>query len=480
MAGLFGVLDLASRGMFVVQSSIQTTAHNVANVDTPGYSRQRSVLGPAAAIATGAGVIGTGVELLTIQRITDDFVQAQLVREDSSGSAVRVQAEVLSAVEELLNEQLGGGVSGALSKLYSAFADLASATTPGAPVERQGVATAAQTAVDTFHSLDSQLRDQQQRVDLRITQLVPEINSLLERIAGFNGEIVRQEVTGPANDLRDQRDHAVRELSQLIDVSTFESDDGDLVVMIASGLTAVDGVTALGLAVAPDVSNPFDPTFSRVTFDDGTSQFDITADIGAGSLGGLLRARDTLLPAAIRSLDVLAYNLVTSVNAVQTAGVALDGSSGDFFVPLGAVEDAARDVALDPAIAANPDKIAAGLTPEPGDNRNALALAALRDTASALALPGDPPGPPSGPSRTLLEHAAAVVADIGHQVNGLSAAVDQHDRVLEVLEGRRDQVSGVSLDEEMSNLVRLQAAFQANARVLSVVDRLLQDVVAMI
>jgi flagellar hook-associated protein 1 FlgK len=467
--------------MFVVSSSIQTTAHNVSNVDTPGFSRQRTVLSPAAAFPTGFGVLGTGVEQVTIQRVTDMFVQAQLVREDSAGSAARVQAETLGSVEELLNEQLGGGISGPLSDLYSAFADLASATSPSAPVERQGVATAAQTLVDTFHSLDGQLRDQQRVTDQRIKDLVPAINTLLQGIATLNGAIVQQEVQGPANDLRDQRELAVRELSKLIDVNTFESEDGGMVVMVGSGLTAVEGGNALQLSVAPDSANPFNPTFSRVMFDGGSNQqLDITAEIGGGELGGVLSARDTLLPASIRSLDVVAYNLVTSVNAVHNAGVDLAGNSGDFFVPLASVEDAARNIQLALNIASNPDTIAAGSTSAPGNNENALDLAALRDAAAALALPGDPPGPASGPSRTILEHAAAVVTDIGHQVNGLTASVERHGRVLDALENRRDQVSGVSLDEEMSNLVRLQAAFQANARVLSVVERLLEDVVTMI
>jgi len=480
MAGLFGVLDMASRSMFVTQSGIQTTAHNVANVDTPGFSRQRSVLAPTPALLTGAGSLGTGVESLTIQRISDAFVHEQLVQAEASGGSLRAQAQVLTAVEQILNEQAGGGLSQPLAAFYSAWSDLASATTPAAPIERQGVVSAAQTLADTFRGLDAQLRDRLDAVDRQITNRVPRINSLLERIAGLNGAIVQQEIQAPANDLRDERERLVRELAQLIDVDTFEAGDGGLVVMVAGGRTAVEGVHVQALGVVADPANPFDPTFARVVFDDGAVQADVTDAVAAGELGGLLRARDTLLPAAIRSLDVLAFNLATSVNAVHAGGVGLDGSSGDFFVPQGGVEDAARNLSLEVALIANPDRIAAGLSPAPGDNRNALDLAALRDVAQALALPGDPPGPPSGPTRTLLDHAAAVITDVGQQVASLDAAETQHVRVKEVLETRRDQVSGVSLDEEMSNLVRLQAAFQANARVLTVVDRLLQDVVAML
>ncbi|MGI9591016.1 MAG: flagellar basal body rod C-terminal domain-containing protein, partial [Myxococcota bacterium] len=124
--------------------------------------------------------------------------------------------------------------------------------------------------------------------------------------------------------------------------------------------------------------------------------------------------------------------------------------------------------------------IAAGLTAAPGDNQNALALASLRYTPSPLFLPGDPPGPPSGPPRTLLEHAAAVVTDVGQQARTLDASRSQQLRIMENLETRRDEVSGVSIDEEVTRLIELQAAFQANARIVTVIDRLLADVIELI
>jgi flagellar hook-associated protein 1 FlgK len=250
--------------------------------------------------------------------------------------------------------------------------------------------------------------------------------------------------------------------------------------MLPSGLPLVEGQSARSLVPQGDPTNPFDPTFSRVIYDDGTNQIDVTDEIAGGELGGLLRARDTLLPAAIRSLDTLAYNLAVSVNTVHAAGVGLDGTVGDFFAAPTAVEDAARDLALEASVVASADAIAAGLTTGASDNRNALALAALRTSAAPLWLPGDPPGPASGPTRSVLEHAASIVADVGQQSRDLAQAQGQEERMLELLENRREQVSGVSLDEEVTNLIQLQAAFQANARVVAVIDRLLQDVVSIL
>jgi len=480
MPGLFGVLDISSRALLVNQRAVQTTGHNIANANTEGYSRQRQILAAELPTVHPSGNLGTGVRQITIERFSDSFLQAQLVQQESSGGATDAQARALSAVEQVFNEQAGGGLSDALSRLYDAFSALASSPTPGAPSERAQVVSSAQSLLSQIHDADRQLRDFQGSLDGTIVTLLPEINQLASQINELNGQIAFQEVSAPANDLRDQRDLAVRKLSALIDVHTFEDPGGKLVVYAAGGLPLVEGNRARTLVAVADPTNAFDPTFSRVHYRDGSLDVDITDQIGGGQLGGLLRGRDTILASSIRSLDTLAFNLVDQVNQVHSAGVGLNGASGNFFQALPAVEDAARDVALDPAILANPDAIAAGLSSAPSDNRNALALAALRDTASAIFLPGDLPGPPSGPTRSLLDHTAAISADVGQQARNMKLSQSQNQRVMESLQNRRDDVSGVSVDEEVTLLVRLQAAFQANARMVSSVDRMLQDVLSLV
>lgn len=480
MSGLFGILDVSRRGLSVATLGLRTTGQNISNVNTPGFSRQRQVVAAAFPVSSGGSLLGTGVEQLTIERITDPLIQRQLMQQGSSFGASDAQAQALARIEETLNEQDGPGLTAALGELYDAFADLAATSTPGAPIEREGVRTAAAAAVDTIHRLDGQLRQQQSDVDGGIRALLPEVNRLVQQINALNEEIVRIEINTPANDLRDQMELLIRDLSELVDVNTFPDAQGRLTVTLTNGLPLVEGGWARQLVAVPDPANPFSPAFVQVRYQDGANDVDVTSDIGGGRLGGLLRARDTLIPAAIRSLDTVAYNLTAEVNRIHNLGVGLNGASGDFFLALPGVEDAARDIDLDPAIVASSDAIAAGLTTAPGDNQNALALAGTRDTPTALFLPGDPPGPATGPTRTLLEHAAAVVTDVGQQARTLDASRSQQQRILEDLETRRDEVSGVSIDEEMTRLIELQAAFQANARVVNVLDRLLEDVIGLI
>ncbi len=478
MSGLFGILNVASRALMVNQNQVRTVGHNVANASTPGYSRQRVEIAASLPIVNARGNLGTGVEQLSVERMHDRFVEQQIMREQSAYSASDAQSTVLARIEEVLNEQNGPGISSALGRFYDSFDDLASAATPGAPVEREAVRAAAQQLADELGRADGELRTLQRGVDVDIANTVSRVNDIVQRIADINAQIVRQETSAPANDLRDQRDGLVRELADLADVSSFEQADGGVVVLLGGGLTLVDGGTARLLGTSPDTANPFDPGFSSVLYDPDGAAVDVTASLGSGRLGGLLDARDNLLPAAIRALDTLAYNLADQVNSIHSAGVGLDGTVGDFFVAPAAVEDAAANLALDPAILASVDAIAAGLGGGAGDNRNALDLAALRDTALPLFLPGDPPGPASGPTRTLLDHTASIVADVGQQARVAFDGRAQRERTLELLENRRDELSGVSIDEEVARLVELQSVFQANARVIASIQEMLDSLIA--
>jgi flagellar hook-associated protein 1 FlgK len=486
MGGLFGVLDTASRGLLITQGGIGVTGHNIANANNPAFSRQRQVLQAERPLVMPDGAIGLGVRQVAIERITDNFLARAIVDERSARGAIQVQSDALSQLEEVFNEQQGIGLTSVLADFYNAFEELAAATDPTGATERSLVLSRADALVGEFHRMDAQIRDQQVASDRAIRGVLDEINALSQRILELNDQIVAAEVTAPANDLRDLREEAVRDLAGLVDIQTFEQDRGNLVVMMkGNGLPLVEGTAARQLIGQASGTNPFDPTFVDVFYSDGANLVDITAEVGGGELGGLLAVRDQILPGAIRSLDTLAYNLIATVNAEHQTGFDLAGAAGaDFFTDTLAagVADAARTIGLDAALIA--DTIAAAGNPagDPGDRENALDLAGLRSAAAALYLPGDPapPGPATGPARSVLEHTAATIADVGQQAQIWNHARGEHERILETLENRRDAISGVSVDEEVVNLVRLQAAFQANARVIATVQQMLDELVSLL
>ncbi|MCP3983642.1 MAG: flagellar hook-associated protein FlgK [bacterium] len=479
MTGIFGALDVARKGLLVTQAGVRVVGHNIANANTPGYTQQRALYAADNPIQTSVGLLGAGSLFLGVQRITDPFVQTQLIRQRGETASVDAQAGVLTLVEEILNEQDTGGLTEALGQFYDALDDLATSSSPGAPAERAALVASSQAVVDSIHATDDRLRDLMASTNDGIQATLPRVNDILDGINTLNGEIARAEIntTSPANDLRDQREGLLRELSGILDVTHLENSDGNVTVSMISGAALVEGGRARSLGLAPDPTNPFNTGFSRIQLIDQLSTRDITAEIGAGELGGQLRSRDTILPGAIRALDTVAYNLTTSVNTVHNAGQGLTGATGDFFTALPAVEDAARDLSIAANILTNPDDIAAGLTSAAGDNQNALALAGLRDQKTPLFLPGDPPGPATGPSRSVIEHAVAVAVDVGQQSQSMTSALVQQEKIIESLENRREEVSGVSIDEQVTDLIKLQAAFQANSRVIGVVQRLLDDLV---
>ena len=478
---LNGTLHVAASGLAVTALGVRTAGHNIANVDTPNYSRQRQVIAAETPAPYGNGQLGSGVTQLSITRVIDPFMQQQLLASDSSLGGTQAQASALELVEGVLADRASGGVGSALTQLYDAFSDLAASATPGAPLERAEVRSAAQNLIDTLHTLDGFLRDEMQAANGQIEASLPRVNELLTGIRDLNEQIARSALSGsPANDLMDQRDTLLRELAGFVDIRVQDGNAGRIDVTLANGVGLVEGNLVRTLVAVADPNNPFDPRFARIGLQNGANVSDITAQIGGGSLGGLLRARDVHIAGAVRGLDTIAFNVAARVNAVHASGAGANGAVGDFFAQPATVEDAARDLALAPAILASPDAIAAGLTSAPGDNRNAQALAALRDARAPMHVLGDTLGAPSGPTRSVLEQFASLVTDVGVQVRGMSSVRTTQERIRETLENRRDEISGVSLDEEVTHLVELQAAFQANARVISLVDRLLEDVVNMI
>jgi flagellar hook-associated protein 1 FlgK len=477
---LFDALDTARSGLVSSQQGIRTVGHNIANVNTPGFSRQRQDLAATSPTRERGQYFGTGVETTSVTRAHDAFLERQLLSQSSRAGSADAQARQLALLENVFNEQGGQQLGASLGQLYDAFADLAAAPNPGASVEREALRAAAVRVADTLHGADAALRDQQNAVHSTIAVELDEINGILARIEGLNREIALAEVHAPANDLRDQQDLLVRNLARHVEVDTYRGTNGQVNVVLPSGFALVEGPEARSLVLRPDPANPFGPHLGRVFVDSGNDVVDITGEIGGGQLGGLLRARDTLIAGAIRELDTVAFNLTETVNAVHGGGLGLDGSSGNFFASLTAVENAARDIAIDPAIAASTDAIAAGLTTEPGDNRNAAALAGLRSEQQAIFQVGDPPGPATGPSRSVLSQLAAATASVGQQARSMSQSSDQQAAVLLSLDNQREAVSGVSIDEEVTRLIRLQAAFEANARVIGTIDSMIDDLMSIL
>jgi flagellar hook-associated protein 1 FlgK len=292
----------------------------------------------------------------------------------------------------------------------------------------------------------------QQNADEGIVQAVADINQLATQIAKANSEVARmQNIGGDSSSFEDQRTELVRKLSQLVGVSVVPGSEG-------LSLTTADG-TALAVG---DRAFQLDTGFdSRGKVCISSSGHDITAGITGGQIGGLLRARDTELASVTEDLNALASGLATSVNSVHHSGFDLNGDAGEDFFSESAGADAAANIRL---LVSDPRKLAASADGTIGDNKNLAALQAVR---TATAIRGQSP----------IDFYSSMVNRLGNDLERAKSEQEAGDLVLTQLSNQRSAVSGVSLDEEATNLIRYQRAYEAAARVVSAVDEMMQTAI---
>jgi len=493
MAGLFDALQTATRGITTVQRGMATTGHNIANVDTPGYSRQRSVLVTGQPQPDATGTIGSGVEQLTVERIVDQFVNRRLISETSRFAEVDSDANLYRGIEAIVNDQLSEGLSDELSGFFDSLDGLANATEPGQPVARAQVLSSAQSFIDTAHRWDDQLRTLQQDTDRGIVGLIPEINALASEIAELNGLIAEAETLAPANDLRDRQEQLILDLAERIEITTLTADNGSVSVRLAGGLSLVDRQVAgqLEAVVDPANPNPLDPTFAQIYYTGSGSSFDITDRITGGELGSLVEGREQVIAGAIADLDAFVYTFADRFNQVHQSGYGLadDTTGRDFFSfsGLGAtIDGAARALGLsaeiDPDQGGTTDNIAAGgasagagLGALAGDAEHVELLKDIRNTPGSSYLAGDLVGTPTGSDSGVSANLINLTGEIGQRARTTARAVEQQEALLQSVQDRRDSISSVSIDEEVANLIQLQSNFQANARVISTISQMIQD-----
>ena len=461
MTNIIGLLDLGRGALLTHQRSIHVTGHNIANAGTPGYTRQRVNLAAAPALSDSPGQMGSGVYATDIQRVHDRYIDAQLVSGKEALGRWQAQKDALEKAEMVFNEFEGYGLNQAMTDFFGAWHDLSN--NPDGYVERVTLVNKAQYMTATFNRMSVDLQQQQLDLDVSIEGTVNEINRLAVQIADLNHSIAEIEINGEnANDLRDQRAMGLQELAQMIDIDTYEDNDGRVSVLVGDGQPLVQITDAWQLSTRTNAAGHLDVLWQ----DRGGNTVDITAAIDGGNLKGWLEARDVILVDDLNRLDALAAGFMTNVNALHSAGFDLNADPGEnFFNGI-----TAADMTMNPNISANTDMIAASATAIgiPGDNSNALAIAGLQH---ALLM--------NGGNATFDDYYQSLVAATGNQVR---AAADhhQHEATMSAsLDNFRESVSGVSLDEEMLNLIKFQHAYDAAAKLIGTVDEMIDTVMNM-
>ncbi|MEW6246965.1 MAG: flagellar hook-associated protein FlgK [Nitrospirota bacterium] len=330
--GLTGLFDIAKTALTVAQQGLTVTGHNVANVNTPGYSRQEVMLSENQPVNLRPGQIGTGVRVTQIRRAVDTFINRELTHSYESIGRLTVTRDELFRLQSLFGDSNDQGLSALFDEFFKALSDVS--TAPGQSTPRSVLLAKAGTLAAGLNETASYLSESRLALNAQVKQTITEINSLADQIAELNGKIVSAEVTGQnANDLRDQRDQALNDLAQRIDIAAIETPTGAVSVFIGRGLSLVEDATTRSLTGVENLDNN---GLVEVGYNiGGTKALVITSQISDGKLKGLLDVRDVTIPQLQRSFDTLAASLANEVNQLHRQGYGLDGSTGlDFFVPL--------------------------------------------------------------------------------------------------------------------------------------------------
>jgi flagellar hook-associated protein 1 len=451
----FAALSTAYSALTAHRARTDLIAQNLANVDTPGYSRLRGDL-TTTATSGGVGIYSgsrplAGVQLSTVTRMKDLVLEQQARDASTRSSSLAEQARALSQIEQRVDGLNDDSLSGQLNALWNSFADLAD--DPAAMAPRQSVLLDAERVASSLNQLAEATRTQRQGEIFTINIRVAEVNDLAASIASLRQGITVAHLTGsPANDLLDKQDRLVDQLSELVDVRVTRRTDGTVDLHLdGHDLVSEGRANPIGVATGDDLGH-------------GMSRVDLVAvgrarplTIGGGALGGLQTVVNQTLPAHLDDLDVVAGAIVSTVNPIHASGRDLDGNPGTALF----TGTTASTIALNPALANQPRRVvAAGATDGPLGNTVALSLGGLADGTDDPALVFE----------QLVSRLGADVASLGtHAAAAQSATVRA--------QAAATAVSGVSMDEELASLIETQRSYEAAARLMTTIDQMLDTLI---
>ena len=471
MSGLFGELHRTSQALAAQSQGVFVSGKNMANVNNAAYARQRVVLGDRGVAQTSLGPQSLGVEALGLQQVRDKLLDSQILRETALMTSLEAQSDALIKAEAAIGQNIdrsgdstyiegadtsgnSSGIGEALDNLFNAFNSLSAS--PRSASERQSLYQQARTLVDRFNVIDGRLEAIQGDLTEQMGGDVDTVNAILVTISDLNRQIGQYEVgePGSALDLRDQRQAKLEELSKYLDFRSQPVPGSGSQIQIVSRDAGGTDVVLLDGANAPAGL-----AFTGAGFTGGNPP--VALALGGGRLHGALTARDGAITDLRGNLDAFAAQLVTSFNTTYNPG----GAFTNFFDPAGTT---AATIRLDPSLTSA--SIRATVTADPGANDLALAVYGLASTTFST-------GGGDSINGTFGSYYRGVVSDLANATSSAQNRYDDQSTLQRLMVERRNSVSGVSIDEEMTNLIKFQRAFDASARVMRMIDEMLKTVV---
>ena len=465
----FSALNTALSGLHTYQKVSEIAGKNIANVNTEGYSRNRADL-TEATLPSGARVFsrstnaGDGVGVSQVARLRDELLERRNITELAHGANLDETAAGLSRVEGVINEPSDSGLAAQLNDFWNSWDDLAN--NPGNLGARAQVVAQGQTVAATLHGSAMSLTALRDETVSSLGSFVTEVNSNLDQIAKLNSVLraLGSNSGGALNDSADQRDLLVEKVAQMTGATSFKDDSGNININI-NGVSVVWG--DLATHIDPPVAQLGPPpppatTWAPIslTVNNGINAVNLTE----GRLGGMLTTVNQTVPSFLSGLDAVANKLVADVNAVHSTGFGLNdpgpASPGrNFFDPAGVT---ALSIGVDAAVVGTPADVAAAAAPGSLDGSIAQMLATLHNAA--------------GGASTLYQ---SVVSQLAVQSQSAQRMASTQANVVAQVDAERKSVSGVNIDDELISITSAQQAYAANARVVTIVDQMLDTLINM-
>ncbi|MCL2458331.1 MAG: flagellar hook-associated protein FlgK [Desulfobulbus sp.] len=459
MTSLLNALNSGKTSLLTNQKSIEIVGNNIANVNTPGYSRQRPQLANVPSVNFGNFFVGQGVTVSDVSRDYSVFINRQLQSKTIDYGEETGKSSTLTELQRVFNVT-ENNLAGQIDDFFDAWQQLTA--NPSGQVERDLVIQRGQLLGDAFGKMTNELDTIDQNLNLEIVSGVSTINEQLAEVARLNERINLVEASGQsANSARDQRDLIIKDLSSTLGVETYNDNRGMLCVQLPGGIPLVMGSTAATISTVTTGTNV------NLQANIAGSTRDIGLDSMGGQFKGMFEIRDVFTKGLRDDLNTLAIDLTTTVNDAHAAGYGADGVTGRlFFNDISALlpgEVPSRNVMV---ALTDSSQVAAAGNPAaaPGDNENALRIAQLETTHKV-----------AGTNNSFDGFFSQMVATVGIEASRNQLALSGASDAVMQLQIMRDGYSGVSLEEEMIDLIQYQRGFQSSAKFLSTVDELMNS-----
>lgn len=447
MSGLFGIIESAKKAINSSRIGMEVTSHNVSNVNTPGYTRQRVELSSTDVLTLKNGMVNAGVKVRGIRQIRDEFIEGEIRRVVNLVGSYSITREILGRIETLINEPSDVGLGQLLQKFFNAFDDLAK--NPEDRAVRVTVVQTGRALAQRFNDMFQSLFDMKKDILSEIEAKLKNLDEIVNELWKLNKSAINLHNSGAeTNDVRDKINQKLKELSKLVDIVVSFDESGGVKVSVG-GATVVD----------KDFHANFELKFidgQAKIFTKGRTSEEIK--LTSGEIFALQNSFNELIPWIIQKFDQLALNLINRVNEFHRNGYGLDGTTGnDFFSGTGS-----GSIQVSKAILKDLNKISASINGDAGNNEVALGIASLKNDDKIWGFYN------------------SIVSDVGLMSRTSSDNENLQQMILNHLESQRDAISGVSIDEEMLNMVKYQKMFEASAKLIQTVNEMIDAILSMV